>query len=281
MGETRKMKRKIFLVFIMMMIVNLVACGSLNQNVTENSNGDKNKGSEEQKEPGKVTIYLVRHGKTILNNTDRAQGWADGPLISEGEELIHNVGKGLADIPFTAAYSSDSGRAIQTANMILEENQTDAKDLELVQKQGIREGYFGIYEGEKNEVMWGDAAKHLGYKSQEELLASGGNPIEKIMNAVSEIDPSKEAESYEELKDRAYTEFKAIADEAYQNGGGNVLVVSHGITMGTILAQIDISKLPAGSFENGSVTKLEYDGSGWNVLEVNEMKYAEVGKGKK
>jgi len=265
----------------MMMIVNLVACGSLNQNVKESSNGDENKGAEEQKEPGKVTIYLVRHGKTILNNTDRAQGWADGPLISEGEELIHNVGKGLADIPFTAAYSSDSGRAIQTANMILEENQTDAKDLELVQKQGIREGYFGIYEGEKNEVMWGDAAKHLGYKSQEELLASGGNPIEKIMNAVSEIDPSKEAESYEELKDRAFTEFKAIADEAYQNGGGNVLVVSHGITMGTILAQIDISKLPAGSFENGSVTKLEYDGSGWNVLEVNEMKYAEEGKGKK
>lgn len=47
----------------------------------------------------------MRHGKTILNNTDRLQGWADGPLISSGEELIKNVGKGLADIPFVGAYS--------------------------------------------------------------------------------------------------------------------------------------------------------------------------------
>jgi len=272
------MKRKLSFVLIMIiMMFNLAACTSSSQNANGNSNKD-NQVAEEKKESGKVTIYLVRHGKTILNNTDRAQGWADGPLISDGEELIKNVGKGLAEIPFTAAYSSDSGRAIQTANMILAENQTDAKSLELVQKQGIREGYFGIYEGEKNEVMWGDAAKHLGFDSQEELLASGGNIIEKIMNAVSEIDPSGEAESYEELNKRAFSEFEAIADEAYKNGGGDVLVVSHGITMGTILAQIDVSKVPAEGFANGSVTKLEYDGKEWRVLEVNELKYAEEGK---
>ncbi|MEC0111353.1 phosphoglycerate mutase family protein [Paenibacillus taichungensis] len=272
-------KNLIFSLLMIMMVFNLAACVSSNQNASGNSDED-NQVAEEQKEPGKVTIYLVRHGKTILNNTDRAQGWADGPLIPEGEELIKNVGKGLSAIPFTAAYSSDSGRAIQTANLILGANQTEAKNLELIQKQGIREGYFGSYEGEKNEVMWGDAAKHLGFESQEELLASGGNIIEKIMSAVSEIDPSGEAESYENLNERAFSEFKLIADEAYQNGGGDVLVVSHGITMGTILAQIDPNKVPAAGFANGSVTKLEYDGKYWKVLEVNELKYVEEGKSK-
>ena len=272
------MKRKFLCVILMLvMMFSLAACASSNQNVNESSN-EENQTAEEQKEPGNATIYLVRHGKTILNNTDRAQGWADGPLIPEGEELIKNVGKGLAEIPFIAAYSSDSGRAIQTANLILGENKTDAKSIELVQNQGIREGYFGAYEGEKNEVMWGDAAKHLGFDNQEELLASGGNIIEKIMNAVAEIDSSGEAESYEELKDRSFSEFESIANDAYEKGGGNVLVVSHGITMGTILAQIDASIVPAEGFANGSVTKLEFDGNVWKVLEVNELKYAEEGK---
>lgn len=272
------MKRKFLCVILMLvMMFSLAACASSNQNVNESSN-EENQTAEEQKEPGNATIYLVRHGKTILNNTDRAQGWADGPLIPEGKELIKNVGKGLAEIPFIAAYSSDSGRAIQTANLILAENKTDAKSIELVQKQGIREGYFGAYEGEKNEVMWGDAAKHLGFDNQEELLASGGNIIEKIMNAVSEIDSSGEAESYEKLKERSFSEFESIANEAYENGGGDVLVVSHGITMGTILSQIDASIVPAEGFANGSVTKLEFDGNVWKVLEVNELKYAEEGK---
>ncbi|WP_182103998.1 histidine phosphatase family protein [Niallia taxi] len=272
------MKRKFLCVILMLvMMFSLAACASSNQNVNESSN-EENQTAEEQKEPGNATIYLVRHGKTILNNTDRAQGWADGPLIPEGEELIKNVGKGLAEIPFIAAYSSDSGRAIQTANLILAVNKTDAKSIELVQKQGIREGYFGAYEGEKNEVMWGDAAKHLGFDNQEELLASGGNIIEKIMNAVSEIDSSGEAESYEKLKERSFSEFESIANEAYENGGGDVLVVSHGITIGTILSQIDASIVPAEGFANGSVTKLEFDGNVWKVLEVNELKYAEEGK---
>jgi len=30
--------------------------------------------SQVQEETGKITIYLVRHGENILNNTDRVQG---------------------------------------------------------------------------------------------------------------------------------------------------------------------------------------------------------------
>lgn len=259
------MKKRLFVILTaVMLMLSLAACA----NTTETS-----KEAEKQKEPGKVTIYLLRHGKTILNNTDRVQGWADGPLIPSGEELIKNVGKGLADVPFTGAYSSDSGRAIQTANLILAENKTDAKELKLIQKPGIREAYFGKYEGELNEVMWDEAAKHKGYNNSDEMFAAGGNPIEALLNGVADLDP--EAENYQELSDRSFSEFTAIAEEAYQNGGGDVLVVSHGITMSAILAEIDPSKVMPAGFKNGSVSKFEYDGKDWKILEINEMKYAE------
>ena len=30
-----------------------------------------------------VTLWFVRHGKTLLNTLDRVQGWADSPLTDE------------------------------------------------------------------------------------------------------------------------------------------------------------------------------------------------------
>lgn len=35
-------------------------------------------------EPAPVTLYLTRHGKTMLNTTGRMQGWCDSPLTEDG-----------------------------------------------------------------------------------------------------------------------------------------------------------------------------------------------------
>ena len=71
----------------------------------------------------KVKLYIARHGKTMFNTIGRAQGWSDSPLTPFGEEGIREWGVGLkaAGIPFKAAYSSDSGRTIQTMDIILRE----------------------------------------------------------------------------------------------------------------------------------------------------------------
>ena len=68
-----------------------------------------------------VTLYLTRHGKTMLNNTGRMQGWCDSPLTQDGAAVAEKLGQGLkkAGIFFDAAYSSDSGRAIETADLVL------------------------------------------------------------------------------------------------------------------------------------------------------------------
>jgi broad specificity phosphatase PhoE len=55
----------------------------------------------------------------MLNTTDRVQGWSDAVLTPAGEEVVRQAGIGLKDIEFQNAYSSDSGRAIQTAEIII------------------------------------------------------------------------------------------------------------------------------------------------------------------
>ena len=204
----------------------------------------------------------------------RAQGWADGPLIPSGEDLVKRVGRGLANKSFVAAYSSDSGRARQTAKLILAENQTKAKKMQLIENKSIREVYFGKFEGEKMGRTLEACRQSFGIKMNRELFTKADNQYKELINILSELDKSGEAESYQELTDRTFKGFKEISEQAYQNGGGDILVVSHGITINAILEKIDASKVPEEICKNGSVSKIKFDGKGWRIQEVNEMKYA-------
>ena len=68
----------------------------------------------------KTRLFVIRHGRTMFNTIGRAQGWSDTPLTAEGERGIQALGIGLREsgLEFTRAYSSDSGRAIQTMGII-------------------------------------------------------------------------------------------------------------------------------------------------------------------
>ena len=54
-----------------------------------------------------VTLYVTRHGKTILNTNHRAR-LGRLSVSRKGVEVASNLGTGLKDIHFTSAYSSDS-----------------------------------------------------------------------------------------------------------------------------------------------------------------------------
>jgi len=62
------------------------------------------------------------------------------------------------------------------------------------------------------------------------------------------------------------------------NGGGNALVVSHGMTIGTIVYLIN-GMHPHG-LDNGSVTILEYQDGQFSVKIVGDRSYREIGKAK-
>lgn len=132
-----------------------------------------------------VTLYVTRHGKTILNTNHRAQGWADSPLVEKGVEVATNLGTGLKDIHFMNAYSSDSGRAIETANLVLK--YSEQSKLKLEQRKKLRELNFGIFEGEKLDNMWEAVGKAAGVTSPEELLKFS---IQEVIDLIRAADPT-------------------------------------------------------------------------------------------
>ncbi|CNH91874.1 phosphoglycerate mutase [Yersinia massiliensis] len=223
-----------------------------------------------------VTIYVTRHGKTMFNTVHRVQGWADTPLTAAGVTVAEQLGKGLKEVEFKKAYASDLGRARQTARIILT---AKGQPMDVIESEKLREFCFGIYEGDLDANMWGAIATKLGYESEKALFgdfANGKLPFSKMFSGVALVDSSGEAETFDIVKARMQSELKTIAEEAAAQGGGNVLLVSHGAA---ILAMIsDMSTTPiVAPLSNASVTTITYKNGEFTVGKIGDMSYVEKG----
>jgi len=228
-----------------------------------------------------VVLYITRHGKTILNTMDRVQGWADTPLTPAGVEVAEFLGKGLQDVPFKAAYSSDLGRARQTARIVLDsKGQTNMPVIEVPQ---VRETNFGSYEGEYNIRMWNDAALYLHYKSQKDLMADMANKpelLKEMVDAFKALETLGIGEDYNEVKARGQKAIREIAEKEAANGGGNILLVGHGMSIGIFLSDLDSSgkKPSAAHMGNAAVCKVIYKDGKFTLESFGDMSYVEKGK---
>lgn len=78
---------------------------------------------KDRKDAKMVKVYIVRHGKTKMNNEidtsqDRIRGWSNVPLVEEGREEARRTGKKLKKIDVGAIVASDLDRAKETADII-------------------------------------------------------------------------------------------------------------------------------------------------------------------
>ena len=71
---------------------------------------------------------------------------------------------------------------------------------------------------------------------------------------------------------------KQLPKKWKSRGGGNAIVVNHGMTIGTIVYLIN-GMHPHG-LDNSSVTILEYEDSQFSVEAVGDRSYRELGRGK-
>ena len=253
------MKKRLTIVgMLFLAILVMVGCGKNQQATTK----------EKETKPEELTLYIVRHGKTMLNTTDRVQGWSDAVLTPEGEKVVTATGIGLKDVAFQNAYSSDSGRALQTAQLILDQNKA-GKDLEVVRDPDLREFNFGSYEGDLNKTMWQDIADDQGV-SLEEFMKN--MTPESFANSV--------AEDYATITKRLKKGLdKIVATESANPGNGNVLVVSHGLSISALLATLfDDFKVPEGGLKNASVTTIHYKNGEYTLDKVNDVSYLEAGE---
>ncbi|MDH2879276.1 histidine phosphatase family protein [Bacillus cytotoxicus] len=266
-------KHLLQLVVVVFSMICIVGCSSTA--TTEKKADDVEKERE-------VTLYIVRHGKTMLNTTDRVQGWSDAVLTPQGEKTVGYLGNGLKDIKFSAAYSSDSGRSMQTANIILGENKKS--DVSLQTDKRLREFNFGSYEGDLNRTMWADIAERQG-KTLDEWMDEGVSPKD-FANSVAELDKDRvkegknwPAENYETITKRLKESIHEIAKKESKKGNGNVLVVSHGLSIGALVDTLfDGYELPAGGLKNASVTTIKYKDGEYSLGKVGDLSYVEKGQ---
>ncbi|WLS79470.1 histidine phosphatase family protein [Erwinia pyri] len=235
-----------------------------------------------------VYLYLTRHGKTMFNTVHRAQGWADTPLTSEGVEGAQKLGRGVQSVKFIAAWSSDAGRARETAQLVM---QGWKKPLPLQESRGLREINFGLFEGDLDENMWGAAAKQVGYPSQAALMTAFSDrkiDLDQMIDAIKSaeaqgtealkgIKSTGAAESYRQAATRLTRTITDIAQQAQRQGGGNVLVVSHGLAIMVLLKELGETSVNHG-LSNAGVTKIRYTDAGKFVIEsIDDLSYVQNG----
>src|SRR5512138_2907674 len=88
-------------------------------------------------------IIAVRHGETAWNAESRIQGHIDIELNATGRWQARRAGSALANEPLAAVYSSDLGRAHETARFIAEAAGMES----VVPHPGLRERCFGMFQG--------------------------------------------------------------------------------------------------------------------------------------
>lgn len=87
-------------------------------------------------------IFLIRHGETLWNSEHRIQGHIDSPLTPTGLAQAQALAQRLQAQTFAALYSSDLGRAYQTAQCLAQ-----TTHLPILVDQRLRERNLGCLQG--------------------------------------------------------------------------------------------------------------------------------------
>jgi 2,3-bisphosphoglycerate-dependent phosphoglycerate mutase len=189
-------------------------------------------------------IIAVRHGETEWNKIGKQQGHLDSPLTELGRRQAAAMGHGLIQFPIEAFYSSDLGRACETASIIssiIKRNFiTDARFRErnLGSMQGLtRHEFAGLYPRE---------AERFG-----------------------SIDPDYRIPRGESVRERHDRNIECAEELAKDNRGKTILVVVHGGVLMSFMyrsIRIPLDHKRTFSLYNGSINGFSIDGNmEWNL----------------
>lgn len=183
-------------------------------------------------------FIIIRHGETEWNAANREMGQLDSPLTAQGRQQAERVGQRLATVQFEALYSSDLGRAVQTAKAIV---QKCAR--EIVFDVRLRERHMGIFQGltpSESEARY--PAERAAYKS-------GG---------ASHVIPQGES-----AEQRQWRMVGCLDELAACHVGGTVVVVTHGgVLMGFFEYVLGLA--------HGAGPRFRRPNAAWNVFTKDE-----------
>ncbi len=167
-----------------------------------------------------MNIYIVRHGETEWNTTWRLQGRTDIPLNDTGIKQAQLTAKALKaeGIVFDRVYSSPLSRALKTAEIL-----SGFSPEKIIKENRIIEINFGNAEGST---------------PQERKTNPKFKQINNFFNAPALYNPSDDAESFKQVFART-ADFWEKEIRPLENQAENILVVTHGGTLQSLLMHVD------------------------------------------
>jgi len=147
-------------------------------------------------------VILIRHGQSQGNAEGRFGGHTDTPLSAKGRKQAQATANALATQKFSAIYSSDLPRAIDTATPLVK-----LTGAPLITTDAFRERSVGVMEG----LTFEEAAEQ--YPVQYEALLH--RDFEHVLEG---------GESYRQTLDRAST---ALDEAIKKHAGGRIAVFTH------------------------------------------------------
>lgn len=171
-----------------------------------------------------MNIYITRHGQTDWNTLWKLQGRTDIELNENGIEQAQKTGMGLKNngISFDRVYSSPLKRAVKTAELI-----SGFSENEIIKDNRIIEIAFGKAEGTTPDDRKADPSLSW---------------FEDFFEAPEKYDAQGEAEKF-------YSVFKRTVDfweneiKSLEGKAQNILIVTHGGTLQSLLLHIDKREL--------------------------------------
>ncbi len=177
-------------------------------------------------------IYLVRHGQTSWNASQKCQGHTDIPLDESGTEQASRLVQVFDSLPLKRILTSDLSRAIETAQPVAAHH-----NIQIEARFDLRERSFGDWEGA--------AFEDLGRFFVEESLKTG--------SAATELRPP----NGESLAD-VWARIERVTEEIHAEHEP-ILVVTHGGTCSLLLAKLIGSTLESSRafrFSNTGISTL-------------------------
>lgn len=151
----------------------------------------------------KTRIVVIRHGETEWNNGGIVQGQLDSPLTALGRMQAQAVARRLKNERLDLLYSSDLGRAMETAQPI-----ADATGHTIHLEPRIREKHFGVLQGLSREQFAAkDAEASAAFlRNDPDYVLPGGESTRGFLHRVT----------------------SAYHDLAAKHRGQTIVTVSHG-----------------------------------------------------
>ena len=198
--------------------------------------------SQAARTPGELTeparIFLVRHGRTIMNAEVRFRGRLEVPLDSVGRAEALSVARRLGEVGLSAVYTSPLARAREVAMAIAATSGLDTFD----DHEGLNNLDYGEWEGlTKEECSSRDAAAFRTYAENPELAVCPGG---------------------EGLGAAADRMVAALADIGARHPGQSVAAVSHGAMVRLAVLRVAGPAIGDWQFKlpTGSATMFEFAG---------------------